>query len=171
MSHKQRDETLAEHAFRRHYGAIHRFLSQRTRDDDRAQDIAQEVFTNAVRDLHGNADGQATTLAWLYRVAERRLIDDDRRRRARPRLVSLNEASQAASGDGYERARAREVIRVAIDGLPREQRQVVELKLLEGRRFAEIADHLGVSEAACKMRLKRALLVLRDELAREGIEP
>ncbi len=56
-------------------------------------------------------------------------------------------------------------LRDAIAALPESQRRVVVMKLLEGRSFAEIAARLGASEAACKMRLSRALERLRDELA------
>ena len=45
------------------------------------------------------------------------------------------------------------------------------LKLLRGVRFAEIAEKLGLSEAAAKMRFVRALEALRAELEREGVTP
>jgi DNA-directed RNA polymerase specialized sigma24 family protein len=55
--------------------------------------------------------------------------------------------------------------------LPDSQRRVVVAKLWEGRSLAEIAQRLGTSEAACKMRFARGLARLRDRLKEEGIEP
>ena len=55
--------------------------------------------------------------------------------------------------------------------MPREQRDVVVLKVVEGRRFAEIAAHLGISEEAGRARLSRALRTLRAHLEKEGIRP
>jgi RNA polymerase sigma-70 factor (ECF subfamily) len=63
------------------------------------------------------------------------------------------------------------VLRTAIAGLPFEQRQVVVMKLLQGRRYSEIADSLGTSEEACRMRLSRALRTLRELLANEEVSP
>jgi DNA-directed RNA polymerase specialized sigma24 family protein len=45
------------------------------------------------------------------------------------------------------------------------------LKLIEGHSFADIAHRLDTTEAACKMRLVRALEALRAELEKEGITP
>ncbi|MDX6514071.1 MAG: hypothetical protein QOE36_3575, partial [Gaiellaceae bacterium] len=59
----------------------------------------------------------------------------------------------------------------ALRTLPAAQRDVVVLKLINGLSFREIAERLGASEAACKMRLSRALERLRAELEREGVAP
>jgi RNA polymerase sigma-70 factor (ECF subfamily) len=87
------------------------------------------------------------------------------RRRARtPRLSGVEPTVEY----GPDVARA---LRRAIASLPEAQRAVVVLKLIEGWRFREIAARLGVSEAACKMRLARALEQLRDALDEEGVRP
>jgi RNA polymerase sigma-70 factor (ECF subfamily) len=55
-------------------------------------------------------------------------------------------------------------LRGAIAALPETQRAVVVMKLLRGLSFAEIADRVGTSEAACKMRFARGVEALRDRL-------
>ena len=45
------------------------------------------------------------------------------------------------------------------------------LKLLRGMTFAEIGAEVGLTEAAAKMRFRRALETLRAELIERGIEP
>jgi RNA polymerase sigma-70 factor (ECF subfamily) len=69
---------------------------------------------------------------------------------------------------GVDLARA---LAEGITALPRGQRDVVVLKLVEGLRFAEIAPRLGISEEACRARLSRALRTLRAHLEKEGIKP
>jgi RNA polymerase sigma factor (sigma-70 family) len=64
-----------------------------------------------------------------------------------------------------------ETLLVGLRGLPKGQREVVVLKLFQGRAFAEIALRLGISEEACRMRLSRGLATLRDHLEAEGVEP
>jgi RNA polymerase sigma-70 factor (ECF subfamily) len=61
-------------------------------------------------------------------------------------------------------------LRRAIGSLPDGQRTVVVLKLVHGWSFREISDRQGCSEAACKMRLSRALERLREELDQEGVD-
>ena len=74
-------EGLAELAFRRHHAQIYRYLRRRTRDADRAEDLAQEVFADAAAAL-GTGDWQpASMLAWLHTIAQRRFADEARRRR------------------------------------------------------------------------------------------
>ena len=43
------------------------------------------------------------------------------------------------------------------------------MKLIQGRSFSEIADHVGVSEVACRKRFQRALELLRDSLEQEDV--
>jgi DNA-directed RNA polymerase specialized sigma24 family protein len=62
-------------------------------------------------------------------------------------------------------------LRAALTALPATQREVVVLRLVEGRSFAEIAERLGATEAACKMRFLRGLASVRDVFEKEGIEP
>jgi DNA-directed RNA polymerase specialized sigma24 family protein len=48
---------------------------------------------------------------------------------------------------------------------------VVVLRLIEGASFREIADRLGVTEEACRMRFMRGLEQMRDDLEQEGLAP
>ena len=166
------DDPVAR-AFRRHYEQIYRFLRRRTDSDEAAEDLAQAVFLDAAARLrHLKADGPPV-LAWLYTVARRRLIDNARQAARGPaRIATLDEARARPVEAGPEYGeRLAASIKAAMACLPEGQRQVVVLKLLEGRAFAEIAARLDVTEAACKMRFSRGLEALRAELARQGLEP
>lgn len=162
----------AERAFRRHYAQVYRYLRRRTDDHHHAEELAQQVFAEAAEHLHRFRPGATPVLAWLYTVAQRRLADRARRAARAPETLAELEAARAlpVEPDGYGPQVAR-ALAAAIDSLPAQQREVVVLKLLEGRAFAEIAARVGASEAACKMRFARGLQALRDELARRGIEP
>jgi RNA polymerase sigma factor (sigma-70 family) len=100
------------------------------------------------------------------------LIDQQRRKNSPPaRVISLDEARlEQRTPDNYGIDIAR-FLAEGIAGLPHEQQQVVVLKLVEGRRFAEIATQLGISDEACRARLSRALRTLRAHLEKEGIRP
>lgn len=164
--------SLAERAFRRHYGQVYRYLRRRTASDADAEELAQAVFADAAAGLDDFREGTSPVLAWLYTVAQRRLVDEHRRAaRGAADVVSLDavraeRAQETDYGAGVARA-----LRRAIAALPDGQREVVVLRLVQGHSFAETGRRLGVTPAACKMRLVRALETLRDELTREGIEP
>ena len=159
-------------AFRRHYAQVFRYVRRRADSHEEAEDLAQAVFADASERLRDFEPGAPPVLAWLYTVARRRLADRGRLARRAPQtiaaldLVRLESTEQQPYGP-----RVAEALRHAIEALPPGQRQVVVLKLLEGRRFDEIARRVGASEAACKMRFARGLEALRTELERRGIEP
>ena len=162
----------AEAAHRRYYASVYRYVLRRTRNREDAEDLTQTVFAEAVSGLEQAEGESCSTLAWLYTVAKRRLIDEHRRQQAAPaQVISLDAArleQRSQSDYGVEVAQA---LAQAIAGLPIEQQRVVVLKLVEGRRFAEIAAQLGASEEACRMKLSRALRTLRAQLEEEGITP
>lgn len=162
----------AEAAHRRYYEHVYRYVRRRTRSREDAEDIAQTVFAEAVSGLELSTPGSPPALAWLYTVARRRLIDQQRRQGSPgARVISLDEARlEHRSPDDYGVGVAR-TLAEGIAALPREQQDVVVLKLVEGRRFAEIATHLGISEEACRARLSRALRTLRAHLEKEGMKP
>lgn len=162
----------AERAFKRHYAEIFRFLRRRTASADEAEDLAQIVFTEAAARLPTLAAGRDSVLGWLYTVARRRLIDHLRRQALRAGTLAELDAARLAAVDDTEYGPAvAAAIAAAVGRLPASQREVVVMALLEGRSFAEIARRVGASEGACKMRFARGLELLRDDLARQGVEP
>ncbi len=172
-SEKETVDDPVTSAFRRHYEQVYRFLRRRTGSDEAAEDLAQAVFVTAAARLRQLEQDGPPVLAWLYTVARRRLIDSARESARGPgRIATLDEArAQAVEAAPAYGDRLSVSIASAVADLPEGQRQVVVLKLLEGRSFAEIAARLGATEAACKMRFSRGLEALRTELSRQGVEP
>ena len=161
----------SEEAFRRHYVHVFRYLRRRLPSHEEAEDLTQAVFADAAARLESFQAGETPVLAWLYTVAQRRLVD---RPRALARGESLAELAAerlhavGPSGYGGDVAAA---LRDALAGLPEKQRQVVVMKLLNGLSFAEIAERVGATEAACKMRFARGLEAVRTQLEQAGLAP
>jgi len=157
-------------AFRRHQREVYRYLRRRTRTVDRAEELTQDVFLDAATTLaHFDRDAEEV-LPLLYAIARRRLADDARRaaRRREVPLETLYDERSEAYEYGPEVARA---IARATSRLSPAQRELLALRLLTGVRFADIARREGVSEGATKMRFRRALVRLREELEKEGVGP
>jgi RNA polymerase sigma-70 factor (ECF subfamily) len=109
-------------------------------------------------------------LAWLFAVADRRFVDEIRRRTVARRNMHLA-ASPDEAVDATHSAQVDAALRRSLARLPEEQRKVVVMKVIQGRAFAEIAAETGVSVDACKMRLSRAVARIRADLTEEGLGP
>jgi RNA polymerase sigma-70 factor, ECF subfamily len=156
----------AEAAFREFRGHVYRFLMRRSRNHHDAEELTQRVFVDAVVALRESTTAPRSMLAWLYTVAGRRFADEARRRAAAGRIVALSPAPEGL--DAIYGPAAAKAIRHSIAKLPKDQRTVVAMKVLQGRSFAEIAESTGVSVEACRMRLSRAVASLRVDLERQG---
>lgn len=155
-------------AYERSYDAIHRFVRRRTHTE-RADDLTQEVFADAAEALAQARVTAPPSLAWLYTVARRRLVDVSRQRTAEH--VPLDASAEPVRPEPTYGPAIVEVLVEAVRLLPDAQRHVVVGKIFGGRSFAEIASGLGISEQAARMRFSRGLARLRDELERKGVSP
>lgn len=157
---------LAEYAFRRHYNEVFRYLLWRTADAGEAEELTQQVFADAAAAEQRLERDDRPVLGWLLVVAQRRWVDE-RRRRGRERraleAVRLEQAGAEPAGPEFA-----SVLRRGVAALPEEQREVVVRRLWRGESFAEIAAAAGCSEAAVKMRFRRGLESLQAFLSEEG---
>ena len=156
-----RSEDSIGRLFDRHAGAVFRLAFALLRDADDAQDVVQETFVLAWRKRRSIVLVDGSALPWL--LASARLIAlATRRRGARRRTTAVPDEQLhaiAAVQTGDELA-----VREALAGLPRTDREVVTLVLVEGLSYAEAAANLGLSPAATGKRLQRARARLRDDL-------
>lgn len=150
-------------AYREYAPTIFRYLLAKTRSRERAEDLTQEVFLAAAAARPRESDGRPL-LPWLYAVAERRYVDELRRRSAEVTCCPIDEAECVAQPDPDVDATMLHALVAAIRGLPPAQSRVCVMRLFEGRSFAEICCELETSERACRMRFHRALRALQEAL-------
>lgn len=140
------------------------------RSTETAQDLAQEVALRAWTRLSELRDERNFT-AWIRRIAANAARDHLRRLAAR-REESLEAALELESGDDPHAQTERVAeIRLMLAALDREDEEVVSLLVAraEGVSVQELADRVGLSPAALKMRLMRARKRLRKGL--EALQP
>jgi RNA polymerase sigma-70 factor (ECF subfamily) len=161
------DDATLETVFRDHRHRLFGYLLRRTRHHERAEDITQQVFLQAARDRPNVGGEEGPLVAWLYMVARRRFVDEERRIAA----VPLRDLEIAVSDDdvlyGREVARG---IRWSLARVSRQDRELLLARLLEGVPFSELAEQHGTTEAAMKMRFLRALKELQRELKKLGVD-
>lgn len=141
-----------------------------------AADVVQDAFLNAYQSLH-TFKGDAEFFTWLYRIAFNTAISQKRKKRA---TVSLDGAGPDGGiepddpseyvkpGAALERSEDERQLHEAMGRLSHEHREVLVLKDIEGMKYEEIADVLGVPIGTIRSRLHRARLELRDLLRPDG---
>ncbi len=167
---EEQDKDLVERAYRQHQNQIYRFLRRRTSSSDEAEELTQRVFADAAAAL-SSSNPPDSLLAWLYAIAERRWVDELRRRHKAAGHLADQPRAAGVHADPFYGPAVAQALRRTIGALPPDQRSVVAMKVFEELPFAEIAARLNTTEAACKMRFSRAVRQLREALREEGLEP
>ena len=145
-------------------------------DADDAEDIVEETFWQAWRTASRYDARRGRVSNWLLTVAHSRALDllRSRRRRAgwRADPTTAHElrhaggtkraASDVRLGEAATRSAA---LTTALDALPAEQREVIQLAFLEGLSHSEIAERTGQPLGTLKTRIRLGMEKLRDSLA------
>lgn len=147
-----------EALFHAHWPAAHRAAYLVVHDVALAEDVAQEGFLAAVRNLD-RFDRRRPFGPWLHRIVVNRAIDAARARALR-RESELAEA-RASTND---REPVDDSVLRALGGLPPEQRAVVVLRHLLGYTPGEIARLLELPRGTVNSRLRRGLDSIREAL-------
>jgi RNA polymerase sigma-70 factor, ECF subfamily len=151
---------------------IRRYLARLAGDSD-AEDLTQEVFLRVSRSLV-RFRGESSIATWVYRIATNIALDRLRGRsspeRSEEPLADDGLADPAAPPDeAAGRDEMRQCIRKFVDRLPPDDRSVLVLSEFEGLADRDIAEVLGVTVGAAKIRLHRARARLRKALT-EGCD-
>jgi RNA polymerase sigma-70 factor (ECF subfamily) len=163
-------DALAE-LYDRHARPIYSLALRILGDAAEAEDIVQEVFSQAWKQAGRYSASRGAVAAWLLTLARSRAIDRLRAKRARPGEVSGERAADQLVDSGPPAdslvLSSEQVARVraALDELPLLQRAAIELAYYEGLTHAEIADRLEQPLGTVKTRIRLAMLKLRDVLA------
>jgi len=159
---------------RRHGTHVYRFCLELLRDRDAAEDTLQLVFLQAFQAL-ARYEARTTARAWLFGIARHRCLDTLKGRRLHLKVVSP-EASlpdtpdrAESSEDAVLRGELAAALRTCLDELPEAAREVVYLRYSAQLSYDEISELCGERAGTLRVRLARALPVLRECLEREGL--
>jgi len=146
-----------------------------TGNEEDARDVVQEAYLRAWKGI-GKFRGEAAFSTWLYRITANAAASNlQRRRRHRTESFAddfepVDNAAEHLVSQGAESAEALDRIGDALDDLPAKLRSVVVLKDVYGMSHEAIAEELGITVSAAKVRLHRARRKLRDVLYDEGAQ-
>jgi RNA polymerase sigma-70 factor, ECF subfamily len=155
--------------FHRYRDRLVHFITRKTGDSDRAQDLVQEAFIRVTRHLH-RFDTSKKFSTWVYTIASN-LSKNELRNRSRSPLVLFQkltsnwdddhrplqfEDESMRPDDLYRKRYLRKVVEETVEELPEHHRLVFRLRELEGKSYEEIAEVTGVTLGTVKSRLHRA---------------
>ncbi|HXU31399.1 MAG TPA: sigma-70 family RNA polymerase sigma factor [Thermoanaerobaculia bacterium] len=175
----EQDQRISN-AVQRERSRLRNFIAKRVPDPRDAEDILQDVFYELVEANRLLMPIEHVT-GWLFRVARNRITDLFRKKKPesfgeagiagdepedgeRLRLEDLLPSPEAGPEALYARSVLLDEMELAIEELPKEQREVFVAHELEGKSFKEMAAESGVSVNTLLSRKRYAVLHLRARL-------
>ncbi|HEX9332140.1 MAG TPA: sigma-70 family RNA polymerase sigma factor [Anaerolineales bacterium] len=145
-----------------------------------AEDVLQETFWRVWQSAVTYQSQRGSFTGWLFRIARNLAIDAYRRRSVRPQAITemanvdpILDQIPDPDIDVPEQAQSNlkaQQVRNALTGLPREQRQVIEMAYFYGMTRQEIAKATGEALGTVHTRARLGLQKLREELERIEFE-
>ena len=141
-----------------------------------AEEIVQEAFLAVWKNPEGYDDRRGSVRSWLMGMVHHRAVDAVRREESQRRRTEEARSNEpAVAPDPAEQVvedlglpEERKAVRAALDGLPDEQRQVIELMYYDGLSQSTISERLGLPLGTVKSRTLLGMRRLRSRIA--GLE-
>ncbi len=147
--------------FRQHQREVHAWIVRIVRDTGIAEDLTVETFWRIYKHrARFKPDGNFR--AWARRIATNAALDH--LRHARPESELPDAIAGPSIGDPAIGSERRSQIKKAFQDLPAKYRLVASLALVEEESYAGIAQAAGISESLVKVRVFRAVRMLRKKL-------
>jgi RNA polymerase sigma-70 factor (ECF subfamily) len=177
---QQGDRAAFEDLVRQYDQPVLRLALHLTGSEQEAQDIYQEAFLKAYRNL-GSFRFECSFYTWIYRIVSNLCMDYLRRKQVRKEEPSVRTSSEGETFDLFEQVSDersgaspdRELMRsemgrriaMALEKLSPRERMVFEMKHYQGLKLRTIGEALNTTEETAKNTLFRATQKLRAALA------
>jgi len=162
--------------YERHAVGLRAYLIKTLRDAELAEDVLQQTFRKyeeeRLKRSDSESDERPLTAGWLYRVAQNEAVQVKRSEKRwtnhKQQLGTFLAQMQSQGRDELVAAEQAQLVRAALERLPAVLRVVVELRVFEDEKFADIAKRLDVPLGTVLSRMNRGLAALRKGL--RGLE-
>lgn len=170
------DPACIEELIRRHKNRVYTYILLIVRNPHLAEDIFQDTFIKVIKSLNkGRYYDKGKFLSWVLRIAHNLIIDHYRKQKllntvsnetGEMDLLNNRKLSDLNIEDSIIHDQVMSDVRMLVDLLPDDQKQVVYLRHYCGLSFKEIADQTGVSINTALGRMRYALINMR-KMAKE----
>ena len=132
-------------------------------DLDEAKGLVHEVFVSLWEKI-GRLPDDANYKSYLYTAVRNRSLNVIRDKKKNVTLEHVAEHELAESNDALVAKELEAEIEIAIQSLPEKCREVFELSRVEGLKYTQIAEKMGISIKTVEAQMSKALNVLREHL-------
>jgi RNA polymerase sigma factor (sigma-70 family) len=165
--------------YRRHAEDLLRYFARRTLDPETAAELTSETFAEAFASRMSYVDEGVNGVAWIYGIARHRLgrffrsgrVDASARRKLGMPERDLPQEDYERIEDLIDFAPIRAALIEALAGLNPSQRDAMQLRVVEGLPYPEVAKRLTCSEDNARQRVSRGLRRVALVLQRQGVQP
>src|SRR5213080_3822629 len=163
----RRDANAFEALYHRYARPVFGLALRRLGDRMRAEDAVQETFAAVWRSARTYKPDRGAGAPWLYAVARNAIVDRARGRSEPPAEIPDTAADEPGPAEGAEDAYISWRVHRALETLPENEREVIELAYYGGLSQSEVADFLGIPLGTVKTRTRAGLGRLADLLEGE----
>jgi RNA polymerase sigma-70 factor, ECF subfamily len=161
------DRGAFEVLYKRYSRSVLGLALRRLGDRGRAEDALQETFAAIWRAAGTYKRERGAAAPWLFAVARNSISDRGRARREPPAEAPDEPSAEAGPDEKAELSWLSWRVHSALDTLPDNERQLIELAYWSGLSQSEIANLIGIPLGTVKTRTRSALARLADELEEE----
>jgi len=156
--------------YERYLESIYRYIRTRVAEDRTAEDLTETVFLRSFESLSRYKEKGLRFSAFLYQIARNLLVDHYRQKEEELPLESADQISVSPSRiddiiviqDQVDR------LRVGLEALPEEYREIIRLRVLLELSTTECAQWIGRSEGAVRVLLHRAMKALKRQVVKDN---
>ena len=172
------DENALATLINRHQSKIYGFIYSKISDRDVSDDIFQDTFIKVIKTLKSNSyNEEGKFLPWVMRIAHNLIVDHFMRNKKMPMFRETEEFSIfSIMSDNAPNIESRIItaqvesdLQKLIDELPRDQRDVLVMRMYQDLSFKEISELTGVSINTALGRMRYALMNLRKVIDKHNI--
>ncbi|PCI24857.1 hypothetical protein COB57_03755 [Candidatus Peregrinibacteria bacterium] len=146
---------------------IYRFIFYKVTHKELAEDLTEDTFFKAWRQINKYQKTKFPFTSWLYKIAHNTVIDHVRKENVQiDELVHEITDNRIAADKTTEAFFNQQLLQRALVALPETQREVVVLKYVNERTHKEISEITGKSEAAVRTLLSRGIARLKESIQR-----
>ena len=167
--YQQGDAAAFDELYRRHAPKVYGYLYSRASSRQQADDLLQACFLKLHQSRH-LYDSSREFLPWLWSILRSTFSDSLRSDLRNPARANSSEQSARDHWESIpmasdEQQSALSIAAELLEGLPEDQKQLIEMRTKQGLSFEEIASRLSISSAAARQRFSRLVQSLKGKLS------
>jgi len=170
---KARDAEALEQLYDAYSSLLYGLVIPIVKKKEEAEDLLQEVFLRIWEKAYTFDETRGNVYSWIVTLARNKAIDRIRSKGYKTQqkaTASTDEPDFTLEGDRYDplettiHSDRAELVKTALEQIPKKQRQVIEIAYYKGMTQSEIAEHLDLPLGTVKTRTRQGLIKLKDIL-------